>query len=86
MIFGKQNGQLSLKRLPIFMKITEGEIFEGKLIVLHRIFLSTMKKRTIQILFHISIKVEVIRLVRVKAYKRFRFGKVERVRSHYRKY
>lgn len=45
-----------------------------------------MKKRTIQIFFHISIKVEIIRLVRVKAYKRIRFGKVERVRSHYRKY
>ena len=45
-----------------------------------------MKKRTIQIFFHISIKVEVIRLVRVRTYNRFRFGKVERVRSHYRKY
>lgn len=41
-----------------------------------------MKKRTIQIFFHISIKVEIIRLVRVKAYKRMRFGKIERVRSY----
>ena len=34
----------------------------------------------------VAIDVEVIRLVRVRAYKRVRFGKVERVRSHYRRY
>ena len=34
----------------------------------------------------VAIEVEVIRLVRVRAYKRVRFGKVERVRSHYRRY
>lgn len=26
----------------------------------------------------------IIRIVKVKAYKRVRFGKIERVRSHYR--
>lgn len=31
----------------------------------------------------VAIEVEVIRLVKVRAYKRVRFGKVERVRSHY---
>lgn len=34
----------------------------------------------------VAIEVEVIRLVRVRAYKRVRFGNVERVRSHYRRY
>ena len=34
----------------------------------------------------VAIEVEVIRLVKVRAYKRVRFGKVERVRSHYRRY
>ena len=33
-----------------------------------------------------AIEVEIIRLVKVRAYKRVRFGKVERVRSHYRRY
>lgn len=34
----------------------------------------------------VAIEVEVIRLVKVRAYKRVRFGKVERVRSHHRSY
>ncbi len=34
----------------------------------------------------VAIEVEVIKLVKVRAYKRVRFGKVERVRSHYRRY
>ena len=34
----------------------------------------------------VAIEVEIIRLVKVRAYKRVRFGKVERVRSHYRRY
>ena len=45
-----------------------------------------MKKRTHCKFVIISIRVEVIRLVRIKAYKRKRFGKIERVRSHFRKY
>ena len=32
----------------------------------------------------ISIRVEVKHIVKVKAYKRIRFGKIEKVRSHYR--
>ncbi len=39
--------------------------------------------RTNHILLEISLRVEVIKFVRVRAYKRFRFGKIERVRSHY---
>ena len=42
--------------------------------------------RTGLILLLTTIRVEVIRLVRVRAYNRFRFGKIERVRSHYRRY
>ena len=34
----------------------------------------------------VSIRVEIIRLVRIKAYRRRRFGKIERVRSHFRRY
>ena len=34
----------------------------------------------------VAIEVEIIRLVKVRAYKRVRFGKIERVRSHYRRY
>lgn len=33
-----------------------------------------------------SIKMEVRSIVKVKAYKRVRNGKTEKVRSHYRKY
>ena len=42
--------------------------------------------RTSQHLEIVAIEVEIIRLVKVRAYKRVRFGKVERVRSHYRRY
>ncbi len=42
--------------------------------------------RTSQHLVIVTIDVEVIRLVKVRAYRRVRFGKVERVRSHYRRY
>lgn len=42
--------------------------------------------RTYQDFVLVSIEVEVIRLVKVRSYKRVRFGKVEKVRSHYRRY
>ncbi len=42
--------------------------------------------RTSQHLVIVAIEVGIIRLVRVRAYKRVRFGKVERVRSHYRRH
>ena len=42
--------------------------------------------RTSQHLVIVAIEVEIIRLVKVRAYKRVRFGRVERVRSHYRRY
>ena len=40
-----------------------------------------MKRRQYSTLVKISIRVEVFRLVWVKAYKRLRFGKIERVKG-----
>ncbi len=45
-----------------------------------------MKKRTQSFVVRISIRVEMVRLVKVKAYLRRRSGKIDRVKSHYRKY
>lgn len=45
-----------------------------------------MKRRTRPRIVRISTRVEVVRLVKVRSYKRIRKGKVERVRSHYRRY
>ena len=45
-----------------------------------------MTKRTECRLVIVSIRMEIVRLVRIKAYKRIRFGKIERVRSHFRQY
>lgn len=42
--------------------------------------------RTIKFLAIVTIEVEIIRLVKVCAYKRVRNGKIEKVRSHYRGY
>ena len=35
---------------------------------------------------NISIRMEIHRLVKVRAYNRIRNGKIERVRTHYRRY
>ena len=45
-----------------------------------------MTKRTDCRLVIVSIRMEIVRLVRIKAYRRIRFGKIERVRSHFRQY
>ena len=45
-----------------------------------------MKKRTYCTLVIISIRAEIFRLVKVKAYTRTRLGRIERVRSHFRRY
>lgn len=42
--------------------------------------------RTIKFLAIVTIEVEIIRLVKVRAYKHVRNGKIEKVRSHYRGY
>lgn len=45
-----------------------------------------MNNRTYYYFVIVSIRVEIVRLVRIKAYKRIRLGKIERVRSHFRQY
>ena len=45
-----------------------------------------MNKRKDSTVVKISIGVEVFRLVWVKAYRRLRCGKIERVKGHYRRY
>ena len=42
--------------------------------------------KTMQHLMIVAIEVEIIRIVKVCAYKRICFGKIERVRGHYRRY
>ena len=64
---------------------TEGVLQQGTLFSQpYKILTKTM--RTHKYLVIVAIEVEIIRLVKVRAYKRVRFGKVERVRSHYRRY
>ena len=45
-----------------------------------------LKRRTHARIVCISIRTEKVRLVRVKAFKRIRNGKVEKVKAHYRRY
>ena len=45
-----------------------------------------MNNRTYYYFVIVSIRVEIVRLVRIKSYRRIRFGKIERVRSHFRRY
>jgi hypothetical protein len=42
--------------------------------------------RTNQTLIQISVGVKVLKLVKVRSYKRRRRGKIEKVKSHYRRY
>ena len=48
--------------------------------------LAIMKKRVSHLTVQATTRVVVLKLVRVKAYIRFRFGKMEKVRSHRRRY
>ena len=48
--------------------------------------LTLMKRRTRPRTVRISIRVEIARFVKVKTYVRRRKGKIERVKSHYRRY
>ena len=45
-----------------------------------------MKRKTRHILVLYSTRMEIVRIVRVKTYKRFRNGKIERVKSHFRRF
>ena len=62
---------------------TEG-VLQTRTAVLSFSYKKYITMRTSQYLVTFAIEVGIIRLVRVRAYKRVRFGKVERVRSHYR--
>ena len=76
-----------LFRIPAFFYY-RGEVAQKieEPIVLTSYIIPIMKKRTYLVLrIMTSIRVEVVRLIKVRAYKRIRFGKVEKVRSHYRK-
>jgi hypothetical protein len=66
---------------------TEGRYWYREAVVLtvYQI-LTLMKRRTRPRSVHISIRVEVVRIVKVRSYVRRRNGKLERVRSHYRRY
>ena len=46
----------------------------------------TMKKRVSKLTVQATTRVVVLKLVRVRAYIRFRLGKKEKVRSHWRRY
>lgn len=63
-----------------------GEVLKQEAVVLQVLNSIIMKKRTKLKVVQISIRVEDLRLVKVNAYKRIRNGKLEKVRSHYRKY
>lgn len=45
-----------------------------------------MTKRTDFIEARVIVKMVYPVLIKVKAYTRFRFGRIEKVRSHYRRY
>ena len=45
-----------------------------------------MKRKTRLKLVLYSTRMEIERIVKVEAYKRIRNGKIERVKSHYRRY
>ena len=67
--------------------IPRGYYKQGRLFShLFSLFNIVSQMRTSQHLVIVAIEVEIIRLVKVRAYRRVRFGKVERVRSHYRRY
>lgn len=73
--------------MPVFYfsHTTEGVLQQGRLCSLAFLLIHT-KMRASQHLVIVAIEVEIIRLVKVRAYRRVLFGKVERVRSHYRRY
>ena len=55
-------------------------------IVLYAAKQSTMIKRTYCTEVRVTVKMVYPVLIKVKEYTRIRFGKVEKVRSHYRRY
>lgn len=52
----------------------------------YALIIRNMKKRTIRKVVCISVRMEVVRRTKVRAYTRIRNGKIEKVKSHYRRY
>lgn len=69
-----------------FSHLPRGGTESRRLVVLHLSNYLTQMRTHRPKLAHITIRVVVEKLVKVRAYKRIRKGKVERVRSHYRRY
>ena len=42
--------------------------------------------RTVSMLVQVSIRMGILKTVKVKTYMRRRYGKIEKVKSHYRRY
>ena len=63
-----------------------GDTVAGRPLFLQAYSIDLMKRRTRPGTVRISVRVEVAKVVKVKTYLRKRLGKLERVRSHYRRY
>ena len=68
------------------MTLNRGEVLNESLDSSLILTINISQMRTHLTLIQLSIGVEVVRFVRVRAYKRYRYGKLEIVRSHYRRY
>ncbi len=68
------------------MTLNRGEVLNESLDSSLILTINISQMRTHLTLIQLSIGVEVVRFVRVRAYKRHRYGKLEIVRSHYRRY
>ena len=66
--------------------VTHVDIMNLFLIVLYAAKISIMFKRTHYTEVRVTVKIVYPVLIKVRAYTRIRFGKVEKVRSHYRRY
>ena len=59
--------------------------FAHPLKTLYKVNSQLMKKRFFQVVLRLYYVYGIQKFVKVKSYKRFRHGKQERVRSHYRR-
>ena len=68
------------------LRVNRGEVLETRAVCSTSPKIRYMNKGTKRKVVRISIRVEVAKLVKVKAYVRHLGDKVVKVRSHYRKY
>ena len=86
MILSDKPGVFALKDIWFFI-FYRGEVLNKEPEVLSSLKITYMsKQRTQARIVCISIRMEKIRLVKVRAFKRFRNGKVEKVKAHFRRY